>query len=70
MTHEELLAKSRKFTCCSGAHEFALEAVMKLHQPEPVAGAEPICGECYLGEEGFAEYPCKTIREIERVIGE
>lgn len=30
MTHDELLAKIDSFTCCSGAHELALRAVVEL----------------------------------------
>ena len=30
MTHDELLAKIDGFSCCSGAHELALRAVVEL----------------------------------------
>ena len=32
MTHDELLAKIDGFSCCSGAHELALRAVVELIQ--------------------------------------
>ena len=36
MTHDELLAKIDSFTCCSGAHELALRAVVELHKPQEI----------------------------------
>ena len=36
MTHDELLAKIDSFTCCSGAHELALCAVVELHKPQEI----------------------------------
>ena len=80
MTHEELLAKIDNYTCCSGAHELALLAVVELHKPEywqnPSVpewnGAN--CTHC-LAERGDymspvpEEYPCPTIQAIEKELG-
>ena len=64
MTHDELLAKIDSFTCCSGAHELALRAVVELHKPrkESISGD---CNEC-LNYFDVAEYPCPTIQAIEK----
>ena len=61
MTHDELLAKIDSFTCCSGAHEIALRAVVELHKPE-LDGL--ICGECTASESEW--YPCPTIQAIKK----
>ena len=68
MTHDELLAKIDGFSCCSGAHELALRAVVELHKPiEPVAPVEThddywygLCDDC------LKTYPCPTIQAIGR----
>lgn len=63
MTHDELLAKVNNYSCCSGAHELALRAVVELHKPDG-----GLCNHC---EEGFimgsipVVYPCPTIQVIE-----
>jgi hypothetical protein len=70
MTHDELLAKINNFTCCSGAHELALRAVVELHKPiEPVEPVEShdyywygLCDDC------LKTYPCPTIQAIEKVL--
>jgi hypothetical protein len=58
MTHEELLAKIDGFTCCSGAHELALRAVVELHKQRG-----DLCETC------FHRYPCATIQAIEKELG-
>ena len=59
ITHNELLAKIRSFTCCSGVAEIALLAVMELHKPLKVKNI--LFCEC----EPLA-YPCPTIEAIEK----
>ena len=57
MTHDELLAKINYFTCCSGAHELALRAVVELHKcSNPRFDLLCDCG---------TAYPCPTIQTIE-----
>ena len=71
MTHDELLAKIDSFSCCSGAHELALRAVVELHKPIKSFGDERYmaCDHC---EEWSTEdalqvaYPCPTIQAIEK----
>ncbi len=62
MTHDELLARIDGFSCCSGAHELALRAVVELHKPF----ADNTCRACpstaYLE---YDPYPCPTIEVIE-----
>ena len=61
MTHDELLAKINYFTCCSGAHELALRAVVELHKP--VEGKFGLsCLKC----RDYENYPCSTIQAIEK----
>ena len=56
MTHDELLAKINNFTCCSGAHELALCAVVELHKcSNPRFDLLCDCG---------TAYPCPTIQKI------
>ena len=57
MTHDELLAKINYFTCCSGAHELALRAVVELHKSETESPKCSVCQE---------RYPCPTIQAIEK----
>ena len=74
MTHDELLAKIDSFTCCSGAHELALRAVVELHKP--VQGRSDIQTYDYVGCDACVEwshdgnmnlqYPCPTIQAIEK----
>ena len=71
MTHDELLAKIDNYTCCSGAHELALRAVVELHKPI-ISTAYPeflgICLACTPLSLNFYEaisYPCPTIQAIE-----
>ena len=57
MTHDELLAKIDNYTCCSGAHELALRAVVELHKcSNPRFDLLCDCG---------TAYPCPTIQAIE-----
>ena len=71
MTHDELLAMIGDITCCSGAHELALRAVVELHKPiEPVVPVEThddywygLCDDC------LKTYPCPTIQAIEKELG-
>jgi len=60
MTHDELLAKIDSFSCCSGAHELALRAVVELHKP--CCDLEELCNECNPN----VSYPCPTIQAIEK----
>ena len=64
MTHDELLAKIDGFSCCSGAHELALLAVVELHQPKKYRGSY-WCTGC---QADFAE-SCPTIQAIEKELG-
>ena len=77
MTHDELLAKINYFTCCSGAHELALRAVVELHKPTADGlGCSYEFIECHdhtgLGCDvpptcnQYQSYPCPTIQAIER----
>ena len=59
MTHDELLAKIGDITCCSGAHELALRAVVELHTRILDAVGRPECLSCR------RHYPCPTIQAIE-----
>ena len=71
MTHDELLAKIASFTCCSGAHEIALRAVVELHKPFDYELAPDvyklICTNCQMGV--VEQYPCQTIQAIEKELG-
>ena len=75
MTHDELLAKINYFTCCSGAHELALRAVVKLHKPIKAEDLKNnpkesgFCLACTPLSLNFYEairYPCPTIQTIEK----
>ena len=75
MTHDELLAKINNFTCCSGAHELALRAVVKLHKPIKAEDLKNnlkesgFCLACTPLSLNFYEairYPCPTIQAIEK----
>jgi len=75
MTHDELLAKIDGFSCCSGAHELALLAVVKLHKPTKAEDLKNnpkesgICLACTPLSLNFYEairYPCPTIQAIEK----
>ncbi len=63
MTHDELLAKIDSFSCCSGAHEIALRAVVELHKQDWISWSDGSGCEC-----GNA-YPCPTIQAIEKELG-
>jgi hypothetical protein len=64
MTHDELLAKIDGFSCCSGAHELALRAVVELHYEDfGTPGEEIVCDWCKV------IYPCPTIQAIEKELG-
>ena len=60
MTHDELLAKINSFSCCSGAHEVALRAVVELHKPTKNRSIEGWCDVCT----DYYQYPCPTIQKI------
>lgn len=73
MTHDELLAKINSSTCCSGAHELALRAVVELHKPwnmetGPEGESETVVGcECIPQLPAFLNpWPCPTIQAIEK----
>ena len=59
MTYDELLDMIGSLTCCSGAHEVALLAVVKLHKPEESGGP----ARCRVDG---SHYPCSTIQAIEK----
>ena len=61
MTHDELLAKIDSLSCCSGAHELALRAVVELHKPYEPTKIGTVCKACGITE----DYPCHTIQAIE-----
>jgi hypothetical protein len=69
LTHDELLAKIDSLSCCSGTHELALKAVVELHKPDDKGG----CAGCPPDREYFyesmKEWPCPTIRAIEKELG-
>jgi hypothetical protein len=68
MTHDELLAKINSVSCCSGAHELALCAVIELHKPRYMGcGEDDCCGPdmCGCGD----TLPCPTIQVIEKELG-
>ena len=69
MTHNELLAKIASFTCCSGAHEIALRAVIELHKPMlwKNLGNDTDGYKCEVCEGN--SYPCITIKAIEKELG-
>ena len=65
MTHDELLAKIDSFSCCSGAHEVALRAVVELHKPHPIKDSMIYCEGC----SNSAFFPwdsCPTIQAIKK----
>jgi hypothetical protein len=64
MTHEELLAKIDSFSCCSGAQELALRAVVELHRPLELVSSS-MCLECS-SDDSVVSYPCPTINNIEK----
>jgi hypothetical protein len=65
MTHDELLAKINNYSCCSGAHEIALRAVVELHKEKLDDVGRPVCSECFIGTL-WRIYPCPTIQAIEK----
>lgn len=65
MTHDELLARIDSFSCCSGAHELALRAVVRLHKPQEITLPNGEWGTNCILCDGF-DYPCPTIRVIKR----
>jgi len=65
MTHDELLAKISSFTCCSGAHELALLAVVKLHRSQPITLPNGDWGMNCILCDGYY-YPCYTIDTIDK----
>jgi len=73
MTHDELLAKIVNYpdSILFAQYYRALRAIAELHYPwiyTNYRGQEiPFCRGCYRGvEDGFDEYPCPTIRAIEK----
>ena len=79
MTHEELLAKINEEIKCAEFEEIcgdggwsagakALQAVVELHNPvEGVWVYE--CGHCNIWDDA-SEYPCATIKAIEKVLND
>jgi len=67
MTHDELLAKVNNYSCCSGAHELALRAVVEIHKPTDYKVRGTFADG--LMQTGCAcggwSYPCPTIQVIE-----
>ena len=68
MTHDELLARIDSFTCCSGAHEVALRAVVELHRSQPITLPNGDWGMNCILCDGYY-YPCYTIDTIEKELG-
>ena len=68
MTHDELLARIDSFTCCSGAHEAALRAVVELHRSQPITLPNGDWGMNCILCDGYY-YPCYTIDTIEKELG-
>ena len=70
MTHDELLNMIGSLTCCSGAHEVALCAVIELHKPiyDNSCSDADCCGGPYpnLCDGCKDDYPCATIQAIEK----
>jgi hypothetical protein len=65
MTHDELIAKINSFTCCSGAHELALIAVMEIHKPIEITLPSGIKAQDCLSCDG-KNYPCETIQAMDK----
>jgi hypothetical protein len=65
VTRDELLAKIDSFSCCSGAHELALRAVVELHKTYESKDYGLLCKYCY----ETPTYPCGTIQAIEKELG-
>jgi hypothetical protein len=68
MTHYKLLARIANLSCCSGAHELALEAVVAIHKPMEQSETK-ICEECTRISSIRIKYPCPTIQAIEKELG-
>ena len=77
MTHDELLDMIGSLTCCSGAHEVALRAVVELHKPEYWENIHDPnwngndCSVCFTDgnletPSARIDYPCPTIQAIEK----
>ena len=69
MTHDELLAKIDGFSCCSGAHELALRAVVELHKPFEKTIEETtylFCAKCTDLANIPIIYPCEDVQVIEK----
>ena len=72
MTHDELLAKIDGFSCCSGAHELALRAVVELHKPFEKTIEETtylFCAKCTDLANIPIIYPCEDVQAIEKELG-
>ena len=73
MTHDELLDMIGSLTCCSGAHELALRAVVELHKPYYNEGLTVgHCKGCQTTLDNITRhvsYPCPTIQAIEKGLG-
>ena len=70
MTHDELLAKVSNYKDAGLGSLVALRAVVELHRPQEIkllSGevADTYCYEC----EGLINYPCPTVKVIEKEIG-
>ena len=69
MTHDELLAKIDGFSCCLGAHELALRAVVELHKPFEKTIEETtylFCAKCTDLANIPIIYPCEDVQVIEK----
>jgi hypothetical protein len=68
--HDELLDMIGSLTCCSGAHELALRAIVELHTPiyDNSCFDLDCCGGPYhdLCDGCEDDYPCATIQAIEK----
>ena len=74
MTHDELLAKIDGFSCCSGAHELALCAVVELIQEkqkflEETKGDIPMTNQQLGAREERTKLLAEIIQAIEKELG-
>ena len=74
MTHDELLAKIDNYTCCSGAHELALRAVVELIQEkqkflEETKGDIPMTNQQLWAREERTKLLAEIKQAIEKELG-
>ena len=67
VNYAELLVKVNNFTCCSGAHELAVKAVIELHKPQSSTFDDDECAACSNAELSII-HPCATVQAIEKAL--